>query len=79
MEGRFRIVCAECGKTREVSGEMPREYIDCFAQIVREDGFAPRPGNALAFICGACARMYEGHETRIDAEKVRGERGPKDL
>ena len=42
MEGRVQIRCAECGMTREVSGEIPIEYTECFAKIVREDGFAPR-------------------------------------
>lgn len=72
MEGRFRVVCAECGRTREVSGEIPEEYTACFASVVREDGFVPRPGNALAMICGACLLKYAGHESVDDEEKVRG-------
>lgn len=72
MEGRVKIVCAECGRSREVSGEIPEEYTDCFIKIVREDGFVPRPGVAtLTFICGTCLRHYEGHETVDDEEKVR--------
>ncbi len=71
MEGRVKIVCAECGHSREVSGEMPEEYTACFASIVRDDGFVPRPGVGLAFICGACLRKFEGHETVDDEEKVR--------
>jgi len=67
VEGRVRIVCAECGRAREVSGEIPKEYIDCFAKIVREDGFVPRPGVGQVFICGACLRKYEGHESVDDA------------
>jgi hypothetical protein len=72
VEGRVKIVCAECGRAREVSGEIPEEYTDCFIKIVREDGFVPRPGvAALTFICGTCLRKYEGHETVDDEEKVR--------
>ncbi len=71
MEGRVKLVCAECGRTREVSGEIPEEYTDSFAKIVREDGFVPRPGVKLAFICGKCLHKYEGHETVDDEEKVR--------
>lgn len=72
MEGRVIIRCAECGRTREVSGEIPEEYTSCFAQIVKEDGFVPRPGVAtLAFICGACLRAgYAGHETVDDEKKI---------
>jgi len=50
---------------------MPEEYTACFASIVRDDGFVPRPGVGLAFICGACLRKFEGHETVDDEEKVR--------
>lgn len=70
MEGRTRIVCADCGRTRELAGEMPREYTDCFTQIVDEDGFVPRPGSKEGFLCGACLATYEGSETRDDAEKL---------
>jgi len=69
MEGRTQVICADCGRTREVSGEMPRDYTDCFRQIVDEDGFVPRPGGA-GFLCGACLATYEGSETRDDAEKL---------
>ncbi len=69
MEGRVRIVCAECGRTREVSGEISKEYTECFVKIVREDGFVPRPGvPTLALICGTCLRKYEGHESVDDDE-----------
>ena len=71
MEGRYKVVCAECGRSREVSGEMPEEYTACFARIVAEDGFVPRPGNACAFICGSCLRNWEGSETADDEEKIR--------
>lgn len=71
MEGRVTIVCAECGRTREVSGEMPEEYTNCFLQIVKEDGFVPRPGVKCDFICGSCLRKYEGSETADDEEKIR--------
>jgi hypothetical protein len=71
MEGRVQIRCAECGTTREVSGEIPRDYIECFAKIVREDGFAPRPGvPAFALICGSCLKNYEGHESVDDGVKI---------
>ena len=79
MEGRVLLKCAECGKSREVSGEMPEEYTACFSQVIAEDGFVPRPGVNLAMICGDCARSYYGHETRDDEEKVKGLRGPKAL
>jgi hypothetical protein len=72
MEGRVRIQCAECGLTREVSGEIPEEYTDCFVQVIREDGFVPRPGVAFAFVCGKCVMRYAGHETMDDEEKIRG-------
>ena len=70
MEARARITCAECGKSREVSGEIPEEYTKCFTQIVAEDGFVPKPGATVAFICGACLRAYEGpgSESRDDTQ-----------
>ena len=76
MEGRVRLRCAECGRTREVSGEIPEEYVACFLQIVREEGFVPRPGVDLApLICGKClAAGYAGHESVDDEEKVK--KGP---
>ena len=70
MEGRVQITCAECGRKREISGEMPEEYTACFADVVRQDGFVPRPGVGLAFICGACLRTFEGHETVDDERKI---------
>ncbi len=72
MEGRVQVVCAECGRTREVAGEIPEEYTECFVQVVREDGFVPRPGTSPALICGECLRKYEGpgSETRDDAENM---------
>ena len=63
MEARATVTCAECGRTREVAGEIPSEYTACFAQVVAEDGFVPRPGAAVAFICGECLRAYEGPGT----------------
>lgn len=72
MEGRTHVVCADCGRTRELSGEMPREYTACFEQMVREDGFVPRPGSAAGFLCGACLATYEGSETKDDGENIRG-------
>ena len=72
MEGRVQIRCAECGMTREVSGEIPIEYTECFAKIVREDGFAPRPGiSPFALVCGRCLRKFEGHESVDDERKIR--------
>ncbi|HEV2718830.1 MAG TPA: hypothetical protein VG323_02335 [Thermoanaerobaculia bacterium] len=72
MEARATVTCAECGRTREVAGEIPSEYTACFAQIVAEDGFVPRPGATTAFVCGDCLRRYEGagSESRDDAEKI---------
>jgi hypothetical protein len=63
MEARTAVTCAECGRTREVSGEIPDEYTECFARVAREDGFVPRPGTTVAFVCGACLRAYEGPGT----------------
>ncbi len=72
MEGRVQIRCAECGTTREVSGEIPIEYTECFAKIVREDGFVPRPGiSPFALICGRCLKKFEGHESVDDERKIR--------
>ena len=70
MKGRVQIRCAECGRTREVSGEIPEEYTACFRQVVEEDGFVPRPGVSLAFICGQCLLKFAGHETVDDEEKI---------
>jgi len=63
MEARTTVKCAECGRSREVAGEIAEEYTRCFAQIVAEDGFVPRPGTSLALICGACLRAYDGPGT----------------
>lgn len=63
MEARATVTCAECGKRREVSGEIPDEYTSCFAQVVAEEGFVPRPGVTHALICGACLQAYEGPGT----------------
>lgn len=72
MEGRTRLVCGDCGRLREVSGEMPHEYRDCFARFVAEEGWVPRPGsNRGVLICGACSARYEGSETRDDGENIR--------
>jgi len=70
MEARALITCAECGRSREVSGEIPSEYTACFVQVVNEDGFVPKPGTTVAFICGACLRAYEGPgtESRDDSQ-----------
>ncbi len=63
MEGRVQVRCAECGKTRECSGEIPREYINCFKRLVEENGFVPRPGVAPACL----AANYSGSESVDDA------------
>jgi len=70
VEGRTQLVCADCGRMREVSGEMPRDYTECFVEIVREDGFVPRPGGSAGFLCGACLETYKGSETRDDEENI---------
>ena len=72
MEGRSRLVCADCGRTCDVAGEMPREYRAAFTQCVIDQGWAPRPGARFAMICGACLSKYEGHETKDDGEKIKG-------
>lgn len=79
MKGSVQIRCAECGRTREVSGEMPEEYTACFRQVVEEDGFVPRPGAGSAFICGKCLLKFAGHETVDDEDKVQGKRNPKEV
>ena len=66
MEGRAHLVCGDCGRTTEISGEMPHEYRDCF----HEKSWVPRPGTQLVLICDVCAAKYEGHETREDAAKI---------
>jgi len=71
MEGRARLVCGDCGRTCEISGEMPGEYRSAFLSCVQNEGYVPRPGNQLAFICGVCASKYEGSETRDDAAKMK--------
>ena len=78
MEGRVLLTCSECGRTREVAGEMPEEYTNDFAKAVRDEGWVPRPGaTSGAFIDGECLRRgYAGHETVDDEEKVQGRRDP---
>ena len=71
MEGRVQLRCAECGRTKEVVGEIPQEYIECFARAVREEGWVPRPGVEFKMICGQCLRRYEGHESVDDGKKIR--------
>ena len=78
MEGRVRIQCAECGLTRDVSGEIPDEYRNCFVQVIQENGFAPRPGVAFSFVCGKCLMRYAGHESVDDDEKPPGRRNVKE-
>ena len=70
MEGRAHLVCADCGRTCDVAGEMPDEYRSAFVACVRDQGWVPRPGAKLALICGRCARRYEGSESRDDAAKM---------
>lgn len=71
MEGRVQLRCAECGRAKEISGEIPDEYIDCFAKAVREGGWVPRPGVEWKMICGECLKRYAGHESVDDAEKMK--------
>ncbi len=78
MEGRVLLTCSDCGRTREIAGELPDEFRDCFTRYVQEEGWLPKPGAQVAFMCGACASKYEGHETRDDAPKATGERDPKE-
>jgi hypothetical protein len=70
MEGRTRLVCADCGRVCEIVGEMPGDYRAAFTACVTQQGWAPRPGASLAMICGTCLAKYEGHETRDDAAKL---------
>lgn len=70
MDGRTRLVCADCGRTCEIVGELPGAYRAAFTSCVVEKGWAPRPGASLAMICGACLAKYVGHETRDDAAKL---------
>ena len=72
MEGRVLLTCSECGRTKEISGEMPGEYTDCFAKAVREEGWVPRPGvTELKFIDSACLKKeFSGHETVDDERKI---------
>ena len=70
MEGQAQIRCRDCGRTASVRGEMPVEYFSCFVEVVKRDGWVVAPGSRVEFLCGACLRTYEGHETRDDAEKI---------
>jgi hypothetical protein len=74
MEGRTVLRCRECGRTREIVGEIPEEYTQSFAAAVQSDGWVPHPGsNSEALLCGTCLlRKYSGHETVDDEEKIRG-------
>ena len=79
MEGRVQLRCGDCGRTREISGEIPEEYVRCFERYVDEEGWVPRPGSAPAFVCGPCLARYSGHETVDDEEKVTGVKPPKEM
>lgn len=76
MEGRVLLECGECDRTRQISGELPDEYIRSFDDAVHEDGWAPRPGVNNTLICRDCLMNYAGHETVDDEEKVQGLRDP---
>ena len=76
MEGRALLECGECRKTRQISGELPDEYIRSFDAAVHQDGWAPRPGNSHTLICHDCLLKYAGHETVDDEEKVHGRKNP---
>jgi hypothetical protein len=69
MEGRFILRCSECERTKEVCGEMPEEYTESFAAAVRE-GWVPRPGSDVLFLCATDAATYMGSETADDEEKI---------
>ena len=71
MEGRVQLRCAECGRLKEISGEIPEEYVECFSRAVREEGWVPRPGVEWKMICGQCLGNYAGHESVDDGEKIR--------
>lgn len=70
MEGRTHLVCADCGRTCDVAGEMPDEYRGAFIACIQREGWIPRPGANLTMICGVCARRYEGSETHDDGERI---------
>ena len=70
MEGRVVLTCAECGRTREIAGEIPEEYSSAFDRAVREEGWVPRPGRDHDLLCGMCLMNYAGHETVDDEEKL---------
>lgn len=78
MEGRVLLKC-ECGKSREIAGELPEEYTRSFDQAVHDEGWAPRPGSANVLICGACLAHFAGHETVDDEPKAQGTKDPKAL
>ena len=78
MEGRVILRCSECGRTREVAGEIAKEYTATFLLAVSEEGWVPVPGSDVKFIDGDCLRKnFRGHETRDDYPKVTGEKNPK--
>ena len=79
MEGRTLLRCHQCGRTREVHGEIPVEYTAGFAEATRSEGWVAMPGSHPAMICGPCFATFAGHETVDDESKVRGERDPKSL
>lgn len=79
MEGRVRLCCDECGRTKEISGEIPGEYVDCFAKAVKDEGWVPRPGVEWKMICGVCLGKYLGHESVDDEEKVKGKKNAKSV
>jgi hypothetical protein len=70
MEGRVQLVCGDCGRTSEIAGELPDEYRTAFIACIEKEGWVPRPGAHLAFLCGACAATYAGHESVDDEKKV---------
>ena len=68
MEGRVLLTCGDCNVVDEIVGEIPDEYIACFAEAVQRHGWAPRPGaKAGPLICREClVKFYEGHESVDD-------------
>ena len=78
MEGRVILRCSECGRTREVAGEIAKEYREAFFQAAQDEGWLPLPGGDGKFIDGECLRKkFGGHETRDDYPKVTGKKNPK--
>jgi hypothetical protein len=68
MEGRTRLVCADCGRTCELPARC-RELSGNVYALRHDAGLSAAANATLALICGACLAKYVGHETRDDAAK----------